>query len=287
MRFAFIQAEKAHHHVALLCRVLQVSRQGFYAWLQREPSPRAREDERLAVQVRLAHLESRRTYGAPRVLAELRETGVKTSKKRVARLMREQQLRGRRKKRFVQTTDSSHSQPVAPNRLNRNFEVEAPDRVWAADITYIPTRQGWLYLAVVIDLYSRKVVGWSMQSYLDARLVLAALNMAIDARRPGPGVVLHSDRGVQYACLEHREALAVAQIQPSMSRKGDCWDNAVVESFFSTLKNELTHLRDFATQDEARSAVFDYIEVFYNRQRRHSKLGYLSPTKYEMNPRAA
>jgi transposase InsO family protein len=287
VRFAFIRAEKAHHSVLALCRVLNVTPQGFYASLQRQPSNRAKRDEQLAVKVRLVHLESRRTYGAPRVHAELKASGEAVSRKHVARLMRDQQLQARRKPRFVHTTNSRHGEPIAPNRLKRNFEVERPNQVWAADITYIDTRQGWLYLAVVLDLYSRKVVGWSMKPYLDARLVLGALQMAILGRNPPAGLVLHSDRGVQYACFDHREALEAAEMVLSMSGKGDCWDNAVVESFFSTLKNELVHVSDFATHDAARRAVFEYIEVFYNRQRRHSTLGYLSPAKYENDPRAA
>lgn len=282
MRFALIEAEKANHDVAVLCRVLNVSRQGFYAWLSRKPSARSQQDNRLAHRIRVAFDSSKRRYGAPRVHQELQAEGLSTSRKRVARLMRQHGLvaRGRRR-RFVQTTDSRHGFGIAPNRLDRQFTPEAPNRVWATDITYIPTRKGWLYLAVVLDLYSRKVVGWAMQPYLDRRLVLAALQMAIATRRPAPGLVHHSDRGVQYACDEYRQLLQDAKIIPSMSRKADCWDNAVVESFFSTLKQELVFDCDFMTHAEARSAIFEYVEGFYNRRRRHSTLGYVSPAEYE------
>jgi transposase InsO family protein len=197
--------------------------------------------------------------------------------------MREEGLVARRRRRrFLCTTDSRHGFAIAPNVVDRNFSPDGPNRVWATDITYVPTKKGWLYLAVVLDLYSRKVVGWSMQPYLDRRLVLAALQMAIDARRPAPGALVHhSDRGVQYACDDYRRALQDAEIAPSMSRKANCWDNAVVESFFSTLKQELVYRTTFADLDAARAAIFEYIESFYNRRRLHSSLGYLSPVEYE------
>jgi putative transposase len=282
VRFALIQAEKANHDVALLCRVLNVSRQGFYAWLRREPSPRRQRDDTLGQSIRRVFTKSGERYGAPRVHQDLQAEGLSTSRKRVARLMRQHGLVGRpRRRRFVCTTNSRHSFRVAPNRLDRDFAPEAPNRAWATDITYIPTDKGWFYLAVILDLFSRKVVGWSMQPYLDRRLVLAALQMAIATRRPAPGLVHHSDRGVQYACDEYQRALADAEIVASMSRKADCWDNAVVESFFSTLKQELVYRRRFTDHAEARSAIFEYIEGFYNRRRRHSTLGYLSPMEYE------
>jgi len=282
VRFGLIKAEKANHDVALLCRVLEVSRQGFYAWLRRKPCQRKRQDEGLGQSIRSSFTGSEGRYGAPRVQKELRAQGIATSRKRVARLMKQHGLVARpRRRRFVRTTDSNHGFRIAPNRLARDFRPAGPNQAWATDITYVPTKQGWLYLAVVLDLFSRKVVGWAMQPYLDRRLVLAAIRMAIEARRPAPGLVHHSDRGVQYACEEYQRVLVDAEILPSMSRKADCWDNAVVESFFSTLKQELVYRRAFATHGEARSAIFEYIEGFYNRRRIHSTLGYLSPVEYE------
>jgi putative transposase len=283
VKFRFIRAEKATHDVSVLCSVLGVSRQGYYAWLRRKPCQHKLTDELLRPSIHRAFAESGARYGAPRVQRALAAQGRSTSRKRVARLMRQEGLVGRhRRRRFVCTTDSRHGFAVAPDLVQRNFAPDGPNRVWATDITYIPTDKGWLYLAVVLDLFSRKVVGWSMQPYLDRRLVLAALDMAIDARRPAPGTLIHhSDRGVQYACEEYRRALADAEIAASMSRKGNCWDNAVVESFFSTLKQELVYRTTFADHNAARIALMRYIETFYNRQRLHSSLGYLSPAEYE------
>ena len=282
MRFAFIRAEKAKHSISLLCDVLEVSRQGLHAWLRRKPCARKRRDDALRNRVRRAFTESDNTYGAPRVQQALSQQGESTSRKRVARLMREEGLVARRRRRrFICTTDSRHGFAIAPNVVDRNFTPDGPNRLWATDITYIPTKRGWLYLAVVLDLFSRRAVGWSMQPYLDRRLVLSALEMAIAARRPGPGLVHHSDRGVQYACDDYQRLLADAEIVPSMSRKANCWDNAVVESFFSTLKQELVDRCRFEDHDAARAAIFRYIETFYNRRRLHSTLGYLSPAEYE------
>jgi putative transposase len=282
VRFALIHAEKANHGVTLLCRVLNVSRQGYYAWVRRKPSRRQEQDQVLNRSIQKAFDESRGRYGSPRVYLELRDEGTVTSRKRVARLMRQHGLVARpRRRRFVRTTDSNHSYGVAPNRVARDFRPERPNQLWATDITYIRTKSGWFYLAVVLDLFSRRVVGWSMQSYMDRRLVLAALGMAITTRKPGSGLMHHSDRGIQYACDDYQHMLTDAEMVPSMSRKANCWDNAVVESFFSTLKQELVYRRDFATHDEARAALFEYIEGFYNRTRRHSTLGYLSPMEYE------
>ena len=281
MRFTFIQAEKANHDVSLLCEVLQVSRQGYYAWLKRKPCSRKRQDMGLLAQIRCIYSESDATYGSPRIHKVLAAAGQTVGRNRIAKLMKRAGIVVWRKRRFVTTTDSKHGFAIAKNVLNRNFAAEGPNRVWATDITYIPTRQGWLYLAVVLDLYSRRVVGWSMQPYMDRRLVLAALQMAIIARKPAPGLIHHSDRGVQYACDEYRQLLADAEMVPSMSRTGDCWDNAVVESFFGTLKRELVDRCRFVDHDAARTALFRYIEGFYNRRRLHSTLGYLSPEAYE------
>jgi putative transposase len=281
VRFEFIQAQKAHFPVEFMCEQLEVSRSGFYAWAERPESARQQQDKQLAQEVEKAHRDSRGTYGSPRVHAELQAQGRKVSRKRVARLMGEQQLEARRKRRTVRTTDSNHPHPVAPNVLERDFSPGQPNSTWATDITYVWTSEGWLYLAVVLDLFSRRVVGWSMSQHIDTQLVLGALEMALQGRQPPSGLIHHSDRGSQYASTQYQQALADRGIQCSMSRKGNCWDNAVVESFFSSLKQELVYTTDFATRLQARSALFEYIEVFYNRRRRHSSLGYLSPLDYE------
>jgi len=281
VKFELIEAQKAHFPIELMCGQLGVSRSGFYAWQKRPQSERQRQDEELAKQVAAVHQQSRGTYGSPRVLAELRAQGRKVSRKRVARLMGQQGLAARRRRRFVRTTDSRHAQPLAPNLLQRHFSPGQPNCSWATDITYVWTRQGWLYLAVVLDLFSRMVVGWAMGELIDRHLVLRALDMALKGRQPPRGLLHHSDRGSQYASEDYQRALAARGLQCSMSRKGNCWDNAVAESFFSSLKMELVHDADFATREQARAALFDYIEVFYNRRRRHSSLGYLSPVEYE------
>jgi putative transposase len=281
VRFEFIDAQKAHFPIEFMCGQLEVSRSGFYAWSQRPESAHQQQDQQLAQEVAQAHRDSRGTYGSPRVHAELKAQGRKVSRKRVARLMRKQKLAARKKRRSVRTTDSNHSNPVAPNVLERDFSPHQPNSTWATDITYIWTTEGWLYLAVVLDLFSRRVVGWSMSEHIDTKLVLGALEMALEGRQPPQGLIHHSDRGSQYASAEYRQALASRGIQCSMSRKGDCWDNAVVESFFSSLKQELVYTTDFATRHQARSELFEYIEVFYNLKRRHSSLGYLSPRDYE------
>lgn len=293
-RWAFIQAHHGEHPIRRLCQVLGVSRAGYYAWHARQhqgPGPRAAADGALAETIQRVHRASQARYGSPRIHAELRAAGVRCSRKRVARLMREQQLAGKRRRRFrVITTDARHADPVAPNHLARQFRVAAigaPDRVWAADYTFLPTRQGFLYLAVVLDLYSRRVVGWAMRHTQDHRLVLDALAMAVGQRQPRPGLVHHSDRGRQYASAVYQAALTRRGMCASMSRVGDCWDNAVVESFFATLKTELVEGTDWGTREEARQALFGYLEVWYNRQRRHSTLDYQSPVQFEHRQRSA
>lgn len=272
--------------VADCCRVLKVSTSGYYRWLKHPVGVIERRRAALAEQVRSVHEASRRTYGSPRVHAALLGMGVKRDRKTIARIMRENKIRSKVKRRFrVRTTDSGHAHPVAPNVLERRFEAGRPDEVWLCDITCIPTREGFLYLAGVMDLCSRKIVGWSMADHLRAELVKDALTMAADARRPPPGLVHHSDRGVQYACGEYRALVESWGMIPSMSRAGDCYDNAPKESFWATLKNELMIDRDFDTRDEARAAIFEYIEVFYNRQRIHSSLGYVSPEQFEASRR--
>jgi putative transposase len=281
MKFAFIAREKATFPIDLLCAVVGVSRAGFYA-AQRRPTPaRQHEDQQLAVHVAATHAASRRRYGSPRVYRELHAQGHIVGRHRVARLMREQGLRARERRRFQRTTDSQHAFPVAPNVLDRQFTVAQPNTAWVSDITYLWTREGWLYLVVILDLFSRRVVGWAVHDRITRQLALDALTMALKLRHPGPGLVHHSDRGSQYASGDYRGLLAAHGIVCSMSRRGNCWDNAVAESFFSTLKIELAHDADWTTHAEARAAVAQYLEIFYNRQRRHSVLDYLSPVAFE------
>jgi transposase InsO family protein len=267
--------------VRVLCRVLKVSTSGFYAWCRRAPSARAREDAALKVEIRAAHAASKKTYGSPRILEDLKANGRRVGRKRVARLMREEGIEGQKKRRFRTTTDSRHSHPVAPNHLQRNFSASAPNEIWVSDITYVWTGEGWMYLAAILDLFSRRIVGWAMDSRIDQGLALDALNMALTTRRPAAGLVHHSDRGVQYAGAAYQEQLRKAGMVCSMSSKGDCWDNAVAESFFSTFKAELVHRMDYAGREQAWASTFDYIEAFYNPRRRHSALGYSSPVDYE------
>jgi len=284
VKYAGIARHRGEFPVRLMCRVLGVSRAGFYAAQDRARSARAQRDQALRLKVRTVHAQSRRRYGAPRVHAELRAQGERVAKKRVARLMREDGLVGRRPRRWVRTTDSQHAQPVAPNVLDRHFginDVPGLDRVWVSDLTYVPTREGWLFLAIVLELASRRVVGWAMRETLDTELALAALRMALATRRPAPGLVHHSDRGSQYASAEYRALLQAHGLVASMSKTGDCWDNAVAESFFATVETELILEADWPTRDVARQAIFAYIETWYNRERRHSTLGYRSPVQYE------
>jgi putative transposase len=282
MTYRLIDAEKAHHGVSRLCRVLGVSRAGYYAWQDRPPSAQAVADQQLTEQIRGIHQRSRGTYGAPRVHAELRlDHGMHVARKRVARLMRAAGLVGchRRRRRGLTRRDPQAS--PAPDLVGRRFTAAAPDRVWTADITYVPTWQGWLYLAVVLDVFSRRVVGWAMADHLRTELVLDALDMALWNRRPDPGLVHHSDQGCQYTSLAFGRRLHQAGLVASMGSVGDCYDNAVTESFFATLECELLDQSRFATRSQARTAVFEYLEGFYNRRRRHSTLGYLSPADFE------
>ena len=282
MRFAFVREHRGRWPVEVLCGVLKVSRSGFYAWARRGPSRSAGRRLELAAAIREVHEEGRRTYGSPRVHAALAARGVRCCENTAAKLMRDHGIHAEARRRFVpRTTDSRHARPVAANVLARDFSPGRRDAAWAADVTYIPTAEGWLYLAVVIDLFSRKVVGWAAADHLRAELCTSALEMAFARRRPAAGLLHHSDRGCQYASEAFRAALAGRGAVPSMSRKGDCWDNAVAESFFATLKGELTHRESYATRDEARRSLFEYIEVFYNRVRLHSTLGYMSPADYE------
>jgi putative transposase len=284
VRFAFVRDNRGRYPVAVLCDVLSVSRSGFYAWAKRPESGRAARCRALAEQVRAAHADSRGTYGSPRVAAALKAGGVKACENTVAKVMRQQQIRSKVAGKFrVRTTDSAHANPVADNLLNRDFAADRPNAKWAADITYVPTGQGWLYLAAVIDLCSRRVVGWAMADHMRATLCADALRMALSRRRPPPDrtLVHHSDRGVQYACGDYRALLERHGIECSMSGRGDCYDNAAMESFFKTLKVELVYHEQYATREQAMASLFEYVECWYNRKRLHSSLGYRSPEQYE------
>lgn len=283
MRYAFIQDHRTTWPVAVQCDVLTVSRSGYYAWQKRLPSAASQRRVELTDEIHTAYAVSRGTYGSPRIHRDLLAQGTKCDRKTVARLMKQSGIQAKTVKKFrVSTTDSNHRQPIAENVVNRDFAPAAPNRTWVADITYVPTQEGWLYLAAVEDLYSRKIVGWSMSERIDSRLVVDALEMAVARQLPGDGLVAHSDRGVQYASEHYRELLTRHGITCSMSRRGNCWDNAPMESFFATLKKELIHWENYESRAAARQSIFEYIEVFYNRVRRHSALNYLSPVNFEL-----
>lgn len=282
MKYAFISQQIAEHAVRDLCRNLSVSRSGYYAWRRRPLSRHAIEDARIAALVVDAFRVGRGAYGSPRVLAELRERGERTSQKRVARLMRERLLFGRIRRRWKSAASTIGAGHAEPNHLERRFDVKDPNRAWATDITYVKTWEGWLYVAVVIDLYSRRVVGWAIRDHLRTELIAEALVIAIGTRMPEPGLLHHSDQGSQYGSDDYRRLLAAHGIECSMSRRGNCWDNAVVESFFSSLKRELVYRRSWPTRDEARASIHEWID-FYNRDRRHSYLGFRSPEDYEQS----
>jgi putative transposase len=279
--FRLIEAEKARHSVPLLCRLLGVSRSGYYAWRSRPPSERARLDAVLSEKIEMIHRNSRATYGAPRVHAELRAIGIRCSRKRVARLMRRAKLRGCLRGKGMRTTHRVALQHAAPDLVGRDFASEEPDRLWVADITYVRSKEGFVYLAFILDACSRKVVGWSMATHLRTELVVDALQMAIARRKPTPGLVHHSDRGVQYTSLSFGKRLEDEGLLPSMGRVGSAYDNALAESFVATLKTELLYLSSWPTRQAVRTAIFEYIEGFYNTRRRHSSLGHLSPAEFE------
>jgi putative transposase len=282
MRFRFIEDRRADYPVTIMCGVLGVSPAGYYAWRARPESQRSAANRGLLSDIARVHGDNRGCYGSPRVHAELQAQGRGASRGRIERLMRRHGIRAiMARPRRVRTTDSRHDLPIAPNLLNRDFLATAPNRIWLADITYVETDQGWLYLAAVMDLYSRRIVGWATRDHLRTELPLAALRMALQARRPATGLVHHSDRGVQYASGDYRRSLQSAGIKASMSRKADCYDNAPMESFFHTLKTELVHHRKYATRAEAQRDIFAYIEGFYNRTRLHSAIGYVSPVEME------
>lgn len=283
MKYAFIKTHSHHYSVSALCFFLQVSRSGYYHWLKRKPSQRALKDLELKQQIREIHHGSHESYGTLRVWKQLSRESVNCGRDRVARLRREAGLQTKRRKRFVVTTRSSYTSPVVPNLLNREFNVKEPNRAWVGDVTFIATREGWLYLAVILDLYSRKVIGWSMSERNNVELVTNALQMAIDGRKPEKGLIHHSDRGNLYTAHSYRNLQAEHGMISSMSRKGDCFDNAVAESFFASLKNEWTFYKHYSTRREARTDIFKYIEVFYNRKRLHQTLGYQTPVQKELN----
>jgi len=280
-RYRFILVERATYPIVVLCRVLRVARSAYYAWARRGLSARAQADAELATQIAAAHARSRRTYGAARIHAELRAAGVRCARKRVARLMRAAGLVGCHRRRRARTTVAEPAHTPAPNLVARDFRAPAPDRLWIGDITYVTTAEGWLYLAVLVDVYSRRVVGWAMADHLRTELALDALRMALRARRPGAGLVHHTDRGSQYTAASYRAALATPGVTVSMSRAGECLDNAMAERFFATLKVELIDTRTWPTRAAARLAIFEWIEVWYNRQRRHSALAYQAPVAHE------
>jgi transposase InsO family protein len=279
-RYRFIAVEKAHYSVAQLCRVLQVAASGYYAWRHRQPSRRAQANAVLTEQIRAVHEHSRRTYGAPRIHAELQAGKQRVSRKRVARLMRQAGLVGRQPRRFRRTTVADPKVQL-DDLVQRNFSASAPDQKWFGDITYIRTWEGWLYLAVILDAYSRKVVGWAMADHLRAELATAALQMALTTRRPKPGLIHHTDRGVQYTSNVYGELLTAHEVQQSVGNPGTCWDNSVAESFFATLKTELIYRHVWPTRRHAELAIFEFIAGWYNEHRRHSTLGYSSPAEVE------
>jgi putative transposase len=281
--FSFIQEHLDLWPVSVMCQTLGVSKAGFYAWLKRPVSPQQQRRDALLVEICAVHAEVKQRYGSPRIAAELQGQGIDCCVNTVAKLMRDNDIQAKTARKFKNTTDSNHGLPVADNLLDRQFDPEAPNERWVADITYIPTREGWLYLAAVEDLFSRMVVGWSMAETMTSRLVVDALALAVARRLPGEGLLGHSDRGSQYASDHYQRLLAQHGIDCSMSRAADCWDNAPMESFFASLKKELVHHEDYQTRAEARASIFEYIEAFYNPKRRHSTLGYLSPLDYEQS----
>jgi putative transposase len=280
--FGFIAAKKTEHSVKTMCRVLEVSRSGYHAWARREPSSRALEDERLTGRIREIHRENRKVYGSPRIHAELRMAdGVRVGRKRVERLMRQAGISGMVRRRRGRTTIGVPGVRVCEDLVDRAFLASAPNRLWVADITYLRSWEGWLYLVAVQDVFSRRIVGWSMADHMRTELVTDALQMALAHRRPDPGLIWHSDQGSQFVSLAFGQQARAAGIAQSMGSRGDCYDNAVAESFFATLKKELVHRRSWPSKADLRSEVFEYIEAFYNRRRRHSTLGFLSPAQFE------
>jgi len=281
MKYQFIQEQGRDYSIVTLCRVLKVAQSSYYAWKKRQPSQRHQADERLARVIAQVFTQGRSVYGSPRIHAALHRQGIACGRKRVARLMQQLGLTAATRKRKPRTTDSAHAHPIAPNLLNRRFSATAPNQRWVGDITVVDTQTGWLYVAALVDLYSRRCVGWAMSAHPDEALVTAALKMAVHHRMPDSSLLHHTDRGSQYTSGGYRRLLAANGIQVSMSRRANCWDNAAVESFWKTLKTECTDRMPLVSHDQARTTIFEYLEVFYNRQRLHSTLGYLSPVEFE------
>lgn len=283
MKYTFMQKHLSLYEVKKMAEALVISRSGYYAWLERKDSPKKRADEVLTKQIKVIFERSRSTYGSPRITAQLHREGFPCGKNRVARLMRLNQLQSRKQKKYKITTNSKHRFPVASNLLQQNFDTPTPNTVWLADISYIPTQEGWLYLAGIKDMCTQKIVGWSMDKTMTHTLVIQALQMALHRQKPGTGLILHSDRGIQYACIEYQSILKANDICCSMSRSGNPFDNAPMESFFSTLKTEWVHHFRYKTRSEAKSSIFDYIERFYNPYRLNSSIGYSSPIEFELH----
>lgn len=282
MTFRFIDAHRAQWPVKVMCDALDASTAGYYAWRERPISAAQRQRDALLVDIEAIHAQVKNRYGSPRIHAELQARGRRCCLNTVARLMRKSGIAAKTKKKFRHTTDSNHDLPVFANLLDRQFDPPRANAAWVSDITFIPTQEGWLYLAVVEDLFARLVVGWAMSARMSSRLVVEALAMGVHRRLPGEELLTHSDRGSQYASAHYQQLLAKHGITCSMSRRADCWDNAPMESFFASLKKELVHHEDYQTREEAQASIFEYIEIFYNRQRRHSTLGFKSPTEYEL-----
>ena len=287
MKYWVIREYAQKYSIEEMCRILQISRSSYYEWLKRNESRHASKDRELKEKIRAIFKKYKKRFGSPRIHGELHDLGIRCSKKRVERLMREMGIKARHKRQFKVTTHSNHHYPVAPNLLNRQFKVDVPNRVWTADITYIRTMEGWLYLAAVMDLYSRKIVGWAMSETMTADLAITALKMAIQRRRPASGLLHHSDRGVQYASHSYQKVLKSNGMICSMSRKGNCWDNAPTESFFSTLKTECIDDKIYLTRAQAKREIFEYIEIDYNRMRRHSAIGGMTPENFENQRKCA
>jgi putative transposase len=283
VKFRFVRHHRRRWPVGVMCRVLKVSRSGYYAWTKRRPSPRSRRQQKLLEKIRIVHQENRELYGSPRVHRALLIDGQIVSRNTVARIMRRAKIRAKSRRRFVpRTTESRHGKPVADNLLAGDFTAEEPNQKWLADITYVPTDEGWLYLSAVLDVWSRMIVGWSMADHMETDLVADAMKMALDHRQPaGKNLLHHSDRGAQYASDDYQQILAEHGIAVSMSGRGNCYDNAMMESFFATLKGELIHQQNYTTRERAKQSIFEYVEVFYNRKRLHSSLGYVSPETFE------
>ena len=281
MKYQFVDTYRSEFAVLKMCRALQVSKSGYYAWRIRPQSKRARENEKLDHHIKTIYSKNKGTYGSPRITKALNRQNIACSENRVARRMRINDIKAKTKKRFKITTNSKHNHPVAKNLLDQNFKAQRPNQVWASDITHIWTREGWLYLAVIMDLFGRHIVGWAMDNHLGQELVINALKQAIWRRRPPQGVIFHSDQGVQYACQGFRKLLQQHKFIQSMSGKGNCYDNAVVESFFHTLKTELIYFENYRTREDAKNSIFEYIEIYYNRDRMHSTLNYCSPVQFE------